>query len=188
MNIAFIISDYNYQGGGQVTANLAEHLQSLGHKVDIIVIRRNEGDLESRPNHFSNIFDLHATGLISGILKLKNIFHDSRYDVIVTIGSYSNLSAGLAKFLSKSSIKLIGSEHFAKSALIGDYTKPILRLLAPLYRFAYAQLNGLVFVSGKLKLEFLKKTLKKMCSLKKLQGLRSWELGFWNQEKDLIYF
>ena len=157
MNIAFIISDYNYQGGGQVTANLAEHLQSLGHKVDIIVIRRNEGDLESRPNHFSNIFDLHATGLISGILKLKNIFHDSRYDVIVTIGSYSNLSAGLAKFLSKSSIKLIGSEHFAKSALIGDYTKPILRLLAPLYRFAYSQLNGLVFVSGKLKLEFLKK-------------------------------
>ena len=157
MNIAFIIQDYNYHGGGQVTANLAEHLQSLGHSVDIIAIQCNEGDVESRPKVFSNVLDLHATGLFSSIFKLTKIFRDSRYDVIICIGGYSNLSVSLAKFLSRSSTPVIGSEHFATSVLIGDYPKVFLRLSLPLFRFAYAKLNGLVFVSDKLRLEFLKK-------------------------------
>ena len=157
MNIAFIIQDYNYHGGGQVTANLAEHLQSLGHSVDIIVIRCREGDVESRPNHFLNILDLNATGLFSSISKLTKIFRDSRYDACISIGANSNLFAGLAKFLSRSSIPVIGSENFATSVLIGDYPKVFLRLSLPLFRFAYTKLNGLVFVSDKLRLEFLKK-------------------------------
>ena len=157
MNIAFIIQDYNYHGGGQVTANLAEHLQSLGHSVKIIAIQCNEGDVESRPKVFSNILDLNATGLFSSIFKLTKVFRDSRYDVIICIGGYSNLSVSLAKFLSRSSTPVIGSEHFATSVLIGDYPKVFLRLSLPLFKFAYAKLNGLVFVSDKLRLEFLKK-------------------------------
>ena len=157
MNIAFIISDYNYQGGGQVTANLAEHLQSLGYTVDIIVIRCREGDAKSRPNHFLNILDLHASGLFSSVFKLTKIFRNSRYDACISIGANSNLFAGLAKFLSRSSTPVIGSEHFATSVLIGDYPKIFLRLSLPLFRFAYTKLNGLIFVSDKLRLEFLKK-------------------------------
>jgi len=157
MNIAFIIQDYNYHGGAQKTANLAEHLQSLGHSVDIIVIRCREGDVESRPNHFLNILDLNATGLFSSISKLTKIFRDSRYDACISIGANSNLFAGLAKFLSRSSTPVIGSENFATSVLIGDYPKVFLRLSLPLFRFAYTKLNGLVFVSDKLRLEFLKK-------------------------------
>ena len=155
MNIALIINNYNYQGGGQVTANLAEHLQSLGHSVDIVVIRCREGDAKSRPNHFLNILDLHASGLFSSVFKLTKIFRNSRYDACISIGANSNLFAGLAKFLSRSSIRIIGSEHFAKSVLIGDYAKPIMRLSLPLFRLAYAQLNGLVFVSERLREEFL---------------------------------
>ena len=63
----------------------------------------------------------------------------------------------MAKFLSRSSTPVIGSEHFATSVLIGDYPKVFLRLSLPLFKFAYAKLNGLVFVSDKLRLEFLKK-------------------------------
>ena len=157
MNIAFIIQNYNYMGGGQVTASLANYLQSFGHNVDIIVIRCDEGDLESRPNHFSNIIDLNASSFSSSILKLAKIFRDSKYGVFICIGDYSNLSAGLAKFLSQSSSIIIGSEHFATSVLIGNYPKLLLRLSLPLFRFAYTKLNGLVFVSKNLRLEFLKK-------------------------------
>ena len=157
MNIAFIISDYNYHGGAQKTASLAKHLQSLGHIVNIIVIRCREGDFESRPSHFSNILDLHANGLFSGIFKLTKIFRHSRYDACICIGGYGNLFAGLAKFLSRCSTPLIGTENFAKSVLIGDYPKAFLRLSLPLFRLAYTQLNGLMFVSERLKLKFLKK-------------------------------
>ena len=157
MNIAFIIQDYNYHGGAQKTANLAEHLQSLGHSVDIVVIRCREGDAKSRPNHFLNILDLHASGLFSSVSKLTKIFRNSRYDACISIGANSNLFAGLAKFLSRSSTPVIGSENFATSVLIGDYPKVFLRLSLPLFRFAYTKLNGLVFVSDKLRLEFLKK-------------------------------
>ena len=52
---------------------------------------------------------------------------------------------------------LIGSENFAKSVFIGDYPKFYLRLLLPLFKLAYTQLNGLLFVTEKLRLEFLKK-------------------------------
>ena len=65
MNIAFIIQNYNYNGGGQVTASLAKYLPSFGHKVNIIVIRCDEGDRESRPNQFSNVIDLNASSLFS---------------------------------------------------------------------------------------------------------------------------
>ena len=157
MNIAFIIQDYNYHGGAQKTANLAEHLQSLGHSVDIVVIRCREGDAKSRPNHFLNILDLHASGLFSSVFKLTKIFRNSRYDACISIGANSNLFAGLAKFLSRSSTPVIGSENFATSVLIGDYPKVFLRLSLPLFRFAYTKLNGLIFVSDKLRLEFLKK-------------------------------
>ena len=157
MNIAFIIQDYNYHGGAQKTANLAEHLQSLGHSVDIVVIRCREGDAKSRPNHFLNILDLHASGLFASVFKLTKIFRNSRYDACISIGANSNLFAGLAKFLSRSSTPVIGSENFATSVLIGDYPKVFLRLSLPLFRFAYTKLNGLIFVSDKLRLEFLKK-------------------------------
>jgi glycosyltransferase involved in cell wall biosynthesis len=157
MNIAFIISDYNYHGGSKKTASLAERLQSLGHSVDIIVVRCRKDDLQTRPSHFSNILDLHASSLFSGILKLAKIFRLSRYEVYICIGSYSNLCAGLAKFLSRCSAPIIGSENFAKSVLIGDYPKKFFRLLLPLFRLAYSQLNGLMFVSDRLRLDFLKK-------------------------------
>ena len=157
MNIALIIGNYNYQGGGQVAANLAEHLQSLGHSVSVVVIRCNEGDFESRPSHFSNAVDLHASGLFSSVFKLMKLFRHSRYDVCISLGGYANLSAGLAKFSSGGTTPIIGSEHFSKSPLIGDYVKPILRLSIPLFRFAYTQLNGLVFVSDRLRTAFLKK-------------------------------
>ena len=157
MNIAFIIQNYNYNGGGQVTASLAKYLRSFGHNVDIIVIRCDDGDLESRPNQFSDVIDLHASSLFSSIYKLSKIFQKSEYDVFICIGGYSNLAAGLAKFLTRCSIPIIGSENFAKSVLIGDYTKFFLRFSLPLFRFAYTQLNGLVFVSDSLRSEFLKK-------------------------------
>ena len=157
MKIAFIIQNYNYMGGGQVTASLAQHLQSLGHEVTIIVIRCDEGDLESRPSHFSNTIDLNASGLVSSIFKLAKIFRDSKYGAFICIGDYSNLSAGLAKFFSQTSPTIVGSEHFATSVLIGNYPKLLLRLSLPLFRFAYKKLNGLVFVSKNLRLEFLKK-------------------------------
>lgn len=157
MKLAFIIQNYNYQGGGQVTSILAEHLQSLGHSVDIIVIRCDQGDLESRPSRFSKIIDIYASGFFSSIFKLRKIFINSDYDIFITMGGYSNLSAGFAKFLTQSSTQIVGSEHFAKSVFIGDYIKPIFKILLPLFKFAYSQLNGLVFVSEKLRLEFLKK-------------------------------
>ena len=157
MKIAFIIQNYNYHGGGQVTASLAKNFQSLGHKVDIIVIRCSEGDIESRPSNFSNIIDLNAYGLFSSVLKLTKIFRNSNYDIFISIGSYSNLAAGLAKLFGGSSTRIIGSEHFAKSVLMGDYAKPLLRLTLPLFRLAYTQINGLIFVSERLRLEFLKK-------------------------------
>ena len=157
MNIAFIIQNYNYHGGAQKTASIAQYLQLLGHNVDIIVIRCDDGDLESRPNQFSDVIDLHASSLFSSIYKLSKIFQKSEYDVFICIGGYSNLAAGLAKFLTRCSIPIIGSENFAKSVLIGDYTKFFLRFSLPLFRFAYTQLNGLVFVSDSLRSEFLKK-------------------------------
>ena len=157
MNIAFIIQNYNYNGGGQVTASLAKYLQSFGHNVDIIVIRCDDGDLESRPNQFSDVIDLHASSLFSSVYELSKIFLNSEYGVFICIGDYSNLAAGLAKFYSRSSATIIGSEHFGKSVLIGDYIKPLLRLSLPLYKLAYTQLNGLVFVSDSLRSEFLKK-------------------------------
>ena len=157
MKIAFIIQNYNYHGGAQKTASIAQHLQSLGHEVTIIVIRCDEGDLESRPNHFSNTIDLNASSLLSSILKLAKIFRETQYDIFICIGGYSNLSAGLAKFLTRSSKPIIGSENFAKSVLIGDYPKLLLRFSLPLFRFAYTKLNGLLFVSDSLRLEFLKK-------------------------------
>jgi glycosyltransferase involved in cell wall biosynthesis len=157
MNIAFIISDYNYHGGSQKTANLAEHLQLLNHSISIIVIRCREYDFKTRPSHFSNILDLHSAGFFSSIFKLTKIFRHSRYDAYVCIGGYSNFFAGLAKFLSRCSTPIIGSENFATSVLIGDYPKHFFRLLLPLFRLAYSQLNGLMFVSERLRLEFLKK-------------------------------
>ena len=157
MKIAFIIQNYNYHGGAQKTASIASHLQSLGHNVDIIVIRCDDGELESRPNQFSNIIDLHAPSLYLSVLKLAKIFRKSEYDIFICIGGYSNLSAGLAKFLTRCSEPIIGSENFAKSVLIGDYPKFFLRFSLPLYKLAYTQLNGLLFVSDSLRSEFLKK-------------------------------
>lgn len=159
MNIAFIIFDYNYGGGAQKTASLAEYLQSLGHTVKIIVIRCRDGDSEKkkRPSHFSNVLDLNSKSFLSGVLKLKRIFDNFKYDAYICIGGKSNLSAGLAKFLCRGTFTLIGSENFAKSVFIGDYPKFYLRLLLPLFKLAYTQLNGLLFVTEKLRLEFLKK-------------------------------
>ncbi len=157
MKIAFVIQNYNYNGGGQVTASLAKYLQSFGHDVSIIVIRCDKGDIESRPKNFSNVIDLYAPSLLSSVNKLSKIFRNSEYGIFICVGDYSNLTAGLAKLYSKSSSILIGSEHFGKSVLIGDYKKPLLRLSLPLYKLAYSQLNGLVFVSDSLRTEFLKK-------------------------------
>ena len=157
MNIAFIIQNYNYHGGAQKTSSIAHHLQSLGHKVTIIVIRCDEGDLESRPSQFSNTLDLNSSGLFSSVFKLSKIFQNSEYDIFISIGGYSNLSAGLAKFLIRCSKPIIGSENFAKSVLIGDFIKPVLRFSLPLFKFAYTNLNGLLFVSNSLRSEFLKK-------------------------------
>ncbi len=159
MNIAFIIYDYNYHGGAQKTATIAQHLQSQGHSVDIIVIRCRGGDNEKkkRPKHFSNILDLNATGFFNGIFRLIKIFRNSRHDVYISIGPYSNFSTGLAKFLCRGKFPLIGSENFAKSPLIGNYPKLYFRLLLPLFWLSYNQLNGLVFVTDRLRLEFLNK-------------------------------
>ncbi|MBD1146013.1 glycosyltransferase [Pelagibacterales bacterium SAG-MED34] len=157
MKIAFIIQNYNYHGGAQKTASIAYYLQSIGHNVDIIVIRCDDADLESRPSQFSNVIDLNASSLFSSIYELSKIFRNSEYDVFICIGGYSNLAAGLAKFLTRCSAPIIGSENFAKSVLIGDYTKFFLRFSLPLFRFAYTQLNGLLFVSDSLRSEFLKK-------------------------------
>ena len=159
MNLALVIQNYNYQGGGQVTASLAERFESLGHNVNVIAIRCDQDDIKSRPSQFNKIIDLHASGFLSSIFKLLKIFSKSNYDICLTIGGYSNLSAGLAKFISRTNITIIGSEHFAKSVLIGDYTKPLFRLFFPFFRFAYAKLNGLIFVSDKLREEFLNKNL-----------------------------
>ncbi len=159
MNIAFIISDYNYHGGAQKTATIGEYLQSQGHKVDIIVIRCRGGDSEKkkRPKHFSNVLDLNATSFFSGIFSLIKIFRHSQYDAYISIGPYSNISAGLAKFFCPGTVVLIGSENFAISPLIGDYQKLYFRLLGPLFRLSYNQLNGLLFVTERLRLEFLNK-------------------------------
>ena len=157
MNIAFLIQDYDYHGGAQKTASLAQHFQLLGHDVTIVAIRCKDSDFECRPKHFSNILDLKCGNFISSILKLTKVFRNSQYDVIICIGGYSNLCAGLAKYLSRSTITVIGSENFAKSVLIGDYVKPLLRFSKPLFKFAYTHLNGLFFVSDKLRFEFLKK-------------------------------
>jgi glycosyltransferase involved in cell wall biosynthesis len=159
MNIAFIIRDYNYHGGAQKTATIAQHLQSQGHSVNIIVIRCRGGDNEKkkRPKYFSNILDLNATGFFNGIFRLIKIFRNSQYDASISIGPYSNISAGLAKFLCRGTFALIGSENFAKSPLIGDYPKLYFRLLLPLFWLSYNQLNGLLFVTDRLRLEFLNK-------------------------------
>lgn len=157
MKISFIISDYNYHGGAKKTANLAEHLQLLGHKIEIIVLRSREGDHETRPKNFSNIIDLNSKGFIMSIIGLIKIFKKQQEHNFICIGTISNIAAGLAKLLSRNEILLIGSENFAKSILIGDFPKPYLKLLLPFFRLAYKQLNGLMFVSENLKLEFLKK-------------------------------
>lgn len=157
MKIAFIISDYNFHGGAQKTATLAKHLELLGHNVTIIVIRCRKGDLETRPSHFSNILDLNAKSFFLGIFKLRKIFFHSEYDTHICIGGYANLVAGLAKILSRSSIFLIGSENFSKSVFIGDYPKWYLRLFLPAFRLIYRQLNGLIFVSERLRSKFLEK-------------------------------
>jgi glycosyltransferase involved in cell wall biosynthesis len=157
MKIAFIIQDYNYHGGAQKTASIAQHLQSLGHKVKIIVIRCKAGDLKSRPIQFTDIIDLNANSLLLSVYKLSKIFRNSQYDILISIGGYSNLSSGLAKFLTGYSKPIIGSENFAKSVLIGDYAKPILIFTLPLFKFAYNYLNGLLFVSNNLRSEFLRK-------------------------------
>ena len=77
MKIAFIIQNYNYHGGAQKTASIAYHLQSLGHNVDIIVIRCDDFDLESRPNQFSDVIDLHAPSFISSVYRLSKILNNS---------------------------------------------------------------------------------------------------------------
>ena len=156
MNITFITQNYNYQGGGQVIANLLEQFQAHGYSTKVIVIRCNKDDKQSRPKLVHDILDLYATSFFSCILKLVKIFRTSN-DVFITVGGYSNLASGLAKFLSQSSVKIIGSEHFAKSVLLGNYAKWFLRLSLPLFTFAYSKLNGLIFVSENLRLEFLKK-------------------------------
>ena len=157
MKIAFLIQDYDYHGGAQKTATLAKQFQLLGHDVTIIAIRCKESDFSCRPKFFSNVLDLKCTNFISSVLSLTKLFRNSQYEIFICIGGYSNLCAGLAKFFSRSSLTVIGSENFAKSVLIGDYVKPILRFLKPLFKFAYTKLNGLFFVSDKLRLEFLKK-------------------------------
>jgi len=156
MNITFIIQNYNYQGGGQVIANLIEKFNTCGHFTKVIVIRCSKYDKQSRPKLKHDVLDLNASNFISGVLKLISIFKTSN-DAFISIGGYSNLSAGLAKIISRSSVKIIGSEHFAKSPLLGDYSKFILRLCLPLFKLSYSRLNGLIFVSENLRLKFLKK-------------------------------
>ncbi|MDC0096437.1 glycosyltransferase [Amylibacter sp.] len=155
MKICFIISNFNYHGGSQVIVNLAANLLLAEHDVAIVVIRSTKADLQSRPKTAAKVIDLFATNLLDGVIKLVKEIKVKKYDICHSLGLHANFILGLSSIVRSHQTKLIGSEHFASSPLLSHYTKPYLRFVRPLIKFAYGRLNGLIFVSDALREAFL---------------------------------
>lgn len=155
MKICLVINKFNYHGGSQVIVNLLKTLLSAEYEVEIIAITSTKEDLASRPKTQAKVTDLLAANLLQGVIKLGRKLKKENYDICYSLGLSANLVAGLTGTLRSFKTKFIGSEHFATSPLLSNYTKPYVRLFLPLIKVAYSRLNGLIFVSDALREAFI---------------------------------
>ena len=70
MKICLLISNFNYQGGGQVVINLAKGLYDCGFQVIIVALRCSNSDLETRPDTPFTVVDLNVKNPLTGAFLL----------------------------------------------------------------------------------------------------------------------
>lgn len=111
MRVAFFAHSLTSGGIGKVMLHLAEGFAAKGIEVDIVLVRKTGAYLplfESKP---FNLIDLNSRHWPLPVLKFSRYLLAAGPDAVISMGGFRNSTALLARLLTRSTTKLILTEH-----------------------------------------------------------------------------
>lgn len=144
----------NLKGGGAEKSMtiLANSFFEEGYQVDLILAKKTGPFLDLlKPG--INCFDLNSNSVLKTILRLVNYIRDYSPQVLLTAINYVNITAILAKIISRKNFRLVISErnnNFSRKIRLTDGLKPF--IVNILVRFLYPFADSIIAVSKELAL------------------------------------
>lgn len=149
--IGLLLPNLHWHGGSQVGVTLAEAWARQGLDVDLAVMQTVSQPLQGRPTPSVPTRYLEAPSLHTAIVRTRRWASHRRLDVLLAIGDWASMTAGLAFVASRHRPRVIvGSEHFPVSAKFGDFRHYRGRALGLLMRYGYRNLDAAVCVNREL--------------------------------------
>ncbi|MCA9494674.1 MAG: glycosyltransferase [Myxococcales bacterium] len=135
-------------GGGaeRVMVELAGGFAERGHRTTLVVARRT-GELSDQVPASVDVVDLGVRGTGSAVVPFARWLRARRPDAVLSAMTHTNVSALLARRLSRTRVRLVVSEHNAIAERIARATGPRQRLMYALARRLYRSADAVVGVS-----------------------------------------
>jgi glycosyltransferase involved in cell wall biosynthesis len=137
------------RGGGaeRVMVNLANGFVSLGHQVDLVLVKA-EGPYIKDVDSQVRIVDLGSTRVLYSLFPLMRYMRENKPDGLLSALNHANIIAIFARLFTGSKTKLVVSEHSTIASRQRQYTK-ITGLFVPfLMRLFYRFADSIVAVSN----------------------------------------
>lgn len=154
--IAIFMHNFNGGGAEKVTIKLADELEKRGYNVTFIM-RETIGELKNTVPHSINVIDLNINNKskiiknLKNITALKKIFNANEFDIMLSITFNMSVLAGIAKFISRSKMKLFAIMHNT----ISKEKNSLFMLRKLIIKLVNKQIKRFVFVSDGARLDFI---------------------------------
>lgn len=144
--VAFFIGSFGGGGVERITAHLIARFIKLGINIDLVVDKGGSPHLQRLPSEV-RIIDLKAPRLSMSLLGLVSYLREERPFALLAADHYMNEVALLAKFIARSTTRLIIAEHNQLSKTTRSSTKLRGKLTPMFVSFLYPWADGIIAVS-----------------------------------------
>lgn len=153
--IALFLPAFNDGGAERVFVNIAGYLAGQGHKIDMLVVKKEGAYLPHVPDGI-NIIELGGSGMMRALGPLLSYLRQDKPAVLMAALPGPNLLAIAAKFLSSTKVIISQHMHLSADRAIAKTLRSKIRFIAMrlFYRFA----DGIVCVSEGLADDFVSLT------------------------------
>lgn len=144
--IAILLPSLHGGGAERSMVDLARGLQSLGHRVELVLVQA-EGPLLVQAKASLNVVDLGCRRVAFALPELVRYLHQNRPSVLLSCLNHTNILAAAALFFCRSAIRLILSIRNNPRYIRGRFFLPR-RIIVQLARFFFSRADVVHAVSS----------------------------------------
>lgn len=168
-HIAIYLPSLRGGGAERVMVTLANGFAERGYKVDLVLVKAEGSYLEDVSENV-RIVDLRSSRVLTSVPGLVRYLRRERPEALLSAPSHANISAIVARCLSRVRMRLVVSEHSHLSSSRANATTMRERAKVHFMRWLYPKADGIVAVSNGVALDLAKSM---RLPLKRIQAIHN---------------